>query len=323
MSAVSDFLTQSSFWWGGLAGSLVTGVIAPLITARSVRASDARKATQEERMDDKKAEREELKANRQTLRETATAFSEVCSSVIEMAIDSKGLFNSVMDAVQNATDVPDKKALDKLEYAIDLGNEAKRITTAFNNLRVVAPVAVLEEAIKLNTAVLALTQTLTVPLARPPVLLEASKEFEGFTNAVRAELGLEPFTAKDAEGARKTYMEVLTKQMQDYIKETQEEARRNGFLEPGSVQVTTLAAGELTEEHVGEFLGFHDPQTGVNYGAKILEVKRDETHRNPGVLLKIRHSAIPGVRGSHDERMRFKFDQPVQLVGVPEVAGDS
>jgi hypothetical protein len=30
MSAVTEFLTQPSFWWGGLAGALVTGVVAPL-----------------------------------------------------------------------------------------------------------------------------------------------------------------------------------------------------------------------------------------------------------------------------------------------------
>jgi integrase len=29
--------TQPTFWWGGLAGALVTGVVAPIITARSVR----------------------------------------------------------------------------------------------------------------------------------------------------------------------------------------------------------------------------------------------------------------------------------------------
>jgi hypothetical protein len=43
----------------------------------------------------------ELKSNRQIIRETATAFSEVCSSVLEKAVDSKGVFNTVMDFVQN------------------------------------------------------------------------------------------------------------------------------------------------------------------------------------------------------------------------------
>jgi hypothetical protein len=73
MSAVSDFLTQPGFWWGVPPGAVVTGVVAPIITARSVRASDKRKADQERAMDDRKAEREDLRSNRQILREAANA----------------------------------------------------------------------------------------------------------------------------------------------------------------------------------------------------------------------------------------------------------
>jgi hypothetical protein len=319
MSAVSDFLTQSSFWWGGLAGAVVTGVIAPLITARSVRASDKRKADQEERMDALKAEREDLRSNRQIIRETATAFSEVCSSVFEKAIDTKGIFNAVMDAAATMQGMPDKKALDKVEYAVDLVDETKRITTAFNNLRVVAPVSVLSAASKLNAAVLALISATTMPLAKPPLVSEAGKAMEDFTNAVRAELGLDPYTAEDADTARKSYMETLTKQMNDYIKETQEEARRFGFLEPGAVPITTIKAGDLTEEHVGKFVGCHDPVSGFNYGAKILKVIRNEEHRNPGMLVRIQHPPIPGGKPAHQERMRLRFDQEVQLVELPDL----
>ncbi|WP_142276715.1 hypothetical protein [Mycobacterium persicum] len=318
MSAVSDFLTQSSFWWGGLAGAVVTGVIAPLITARSVRASDRRKADQEERMDALKAEREDLRSNRQIIRETATAFSEVCSSVFEKAIDTKGIFNAVIDAAATMQGLPDKKALDKVEYAVDLVDETKRITTAFNNLRVVAPVPVLSAASKLNAAVLALISATTMPLAKPPLVAEAGKAMEDFTNAVRAELGLDPYTAEDADTARKSYMETLTKQMNDYIKETQEEARRFGFLEPGAVPITTIKAGDLTEEHVGKFVGCHDPGSGFNYGAKILKVIRNEEHRNPGMLVRIQHPPIPGGKPAHQERMRLRFDQEIQLVELPD-----
>lgn len=317
MSAVSDFLTEPNFWWGGLAGTFVTGIIAPLITARSLRASDRRKALQEERMDIKKAEREDLRSNRQILRESANEFSAVCSSVFEKAVDSKGVFNTVMDFVQNMNEVPDTKAMDKLEYAVDLMDETKRVTTAYNHLRVVAPVPVLERATALNVAVLQLCKATTQPLAKPPLMLQAGKAMEEFTNAVRAELGLDPFTAEDVNRVGSSYMEVLTKQMNDYIEEAREEYRRNGYLEPGSVEVTTLPAGDLNEGHIGRFLGFHEPRTGVNYGAKILEVRRDETHRNPGMLLRIRHSAIPGIAESREERIRLKFDQPVQLVDVP------
>ncbi|WP_157933487.1 hypothetical protein [Mycobacteroides abscessus] len=56
MSAVSDFLTQPGFWWGVPLGVVVTGVVAPIITARSVRASDKWKADQEREMLALKAE---------------------------------------------------------------------------------------------------------------------------------------------------------------------------------------------------------------------------------------------------------------------------
>src|ERR1700761_7122963 len=101
MSAVSDFLTEPSFWWGGLAGTLITGVIAPLITARSLRNSDTRKAAHDAKMQALKETREDKVRGQETLRETANEFSAVCSAVIEKAIDSKGVFNSVLDAVQN------------------------------------------------------------------------------------------------------------------------------------------------------------------------------------------------------------------------------
>jgi hypothetical protein len=156
VSALSDFLTEPNFWWGSLAGTLVTGVVAPLLTARSLRASDRRKADQEDRMDTKKAEREDLRSNRQLIRETATAFSEVCSSIFEKAIDAKGIFNAVADAAATMQGGIDKKALDKVEYSMNLIDETKRIATAYNNLRVVAPVPLLQKASALNAAVITL-----------------------------------------------------------------------------------------------------------------------------------------------------------------------
>jgi hypothetical protein len=207
--------------------------------------------------------------------------------------------------------------MDKLEYAVDLMEETKRITTAYNHLRVVAPLAVLEKASALNVAVIALCKATTVPLAKPPLMLQAGKAMEDFTNAVRAELGLDAFTAEDVNRVGTTYMEVLTKQMNDYIKETQEEARRFGFLEPGSVPITTIKAGDLTQEHVGKFVGCHDPQLGFNYGAKIVNIIRREDGPNPGVLLRLSHPPMPGGMPARDQRARLRFDQQLQLVDIP------
>ena len=101
-----------------------------MITARSVRTSDRRKATQEERMHTLKVEQEDLRSNQQILREAANEFSAVCSAVFEKAIDSKGVFNTVMDFVQNMNEIPDTKAMDKLEYAVDLMDETPRAAGA-------------------------------------------------------------------------------------------------------------------------------------------------------------------------------------------------
>lgn len=140
-----------------LTPEFLTGVSVPLLLGGlayfSTRNSDTRKM-----------KHEDLKSNRQILRETANEFSAVCSSVFEKAIESKGVFNTIMDFVQNMNEIPDAKAMDKLEYAVDLMEETKRITTAYNHLRVAAPVAVLEKASALNAAVLALCKATTVPL---------------------------------------------------------------------------------------------------------------------------------------------------------------
>jgi hypothetical protein len=196
-------------------------------------------------------------------------------------------------------------------------DEAKRVTTAFNSLRVVAPVPVLQKATKLNAAMLTLCNATTVPLAKPPLIAQAGKAMDDFTNAVRAELGLDPYTAKDAEGARASNMETLTKQMNDYIKETQAEARRFGFLEPGSVPISQIRAGDLTKEHIGKFIGCHDPQLGFNYGAKIVNIIRQDDGPNPGVLLRLSHPRMPGGMPARDQRVRPRFDQELQLVDIP------
>lgn len=317
MSALSDFLTEPSFWWGGLAGTIVTGIIAPLITARSLRASDRRKATQEDRMDAKKAEREDSRSSRQILRESANEFSAVCSSVFEKAVDSKGVFNTVMDFVQNMNEIPDTKVMDKLEYAVDLMDETKRITTVYNQLRVVAPVSVLEKAAALNAAVLALCKATTVPLGKPPLMIQAGKAMEDFTNAVRAELGLEPFTEEDVNRVGKTYMEALTKQMNDYIAETKADARRYGYLEPGGVSIDPVRAGDLTQEHIGQFVGCHDPVAGFNYGAKIVSIARKGTAAKPLVEVKLSHPPMPSGRPAHFDTSRLPLDYEVQLVDIP------
>lgn len=83
------------------------------------------------------------------------------------------------------------------------------------------------------------------------------------------------------------------------------EARRFGFLEPGSVPITTIQAGDLTQEHVGQLVGRHDPASGFNYGAKILKVIRIEQGSQPCMLVRIQHLPILCGKPAHQERMRL------------------
>lgn len=330
MSALSDFLTQPGFWWGVPLGAFVTGVIAPIITARSVRASDKRKADQEREMlalkaeQDEKAQarkevREDQESNRKIIRETATAFGEVCSAILEKAMDNRSVFNAVMDAALTMDGMPDTKALEKIEYSIDLMDETKTLTTAYNNLRLIAPIPLLQRATALMAAIMALIRATTMPLKKPPLMNQAGRAFDEFANAVRAELGLDAYTAEDVDRAKATYLDALQKQVNDYIQETQAEARRFGFLEPGSVPITTIQAGDLTQEHVGQFVGCHDPFSGFNYGAKILKVIRVEEGSQPGMLVRIQHPPIPGGKPAHQERMRLRFEHEIQLVELPDL----
>ena len=74
-----------------------------------------------------------MRSNRQILREAANEFSAVCSAVFEKAIDSKGVFNTVIDFVQNMNEIPNTKAMDKLEYAVDLMDETPRAAGALQS----------------------------------------------------------------------------------------------------------------------------------------------------------------------------------------------
>jgi hypothetical protein len=114
----AHIFTTHEFWAGFPAGALISGIVAPIITARRSRNSDQFKATHDEKMHTLKTEQEDLRSKREILRETATKFSEVCSSVLEKALDSKGVFNSVLDAAQNMQGKIDKKALEKVQLPL-------------------------------------------------------------------------------------------------------------------------------------------------------------------------------------------------------------
>jgi hypothetical protein len=70
----TDVLTTHEFW-AGVPSSAVVGLAAPIIAARLSRHSDEFRADHEVKMDALKAEREDLKSNRQIIREPRPRFA--------------------------------------------------------------------------------------------------------------------------------------------------------------------------------------------------------------------------------------------------------
>jgi hypothetical protein len=80
------------------------------------------------------------------------------------------------------------------------------------------------------------------------------------------------------------------------------------------ISIKRITADELTKEHIGKLLGCNDSSTGANYGAKIIEVRRDDEHRNRGMLVAVQHPAKPGLaRAGRVDRIRLPFDQELEL----------
>jgi hypothetical protein len=89
---------------------------------------------------------------------------------------------------------------------------------------------------------------------------------------------------------------------------------RDGPETQALISIKRIKAEELTEEHIGKFIGCNDPNTGANYGARIENVIRDDAHRNPGMLVMIQHPAKPGLAfAGRVDRMRLRLDQEIEL----------
>jgi hypothetical protein len=356
MSAVSDFLTQPGFWWGVPLGAVVTGVVAPIITARSVRASDARKAEQEREMlalkaeQDEKAQvrkeaREDKLRDQQNLHTAAMEFVEVSSDILMTTIDIKGTWNFMRDAFYNQTGQDDPMAEAKFDHSEKVMTAQMRIAVPVNKLKLVAPTEVLDAATRATAAIMTTVQQTTEPFAGRVAHKAASDELNKFISVFREAAGRDAYTDAATQAQVYAFMETLKKQVADYIEEAKadmkaagfkttpwdkpsandessepdHESRRFGFVEPGAVPITTVKAGELTEEHVGKLVGCRDSASGFNYGAKILKVVRVEEGSRPGMLVRIQHPPIPGGKPARQERMLLKFEQEVQLVELPDL----
>lgn len=82
------------------------------------------------------------------------------------------------------------------------------------------------------------------------------------------------------------------------------------------VSVGKIKARDLTDEHVGRFVGGLDPKLGANVHAKILKVKHFNEGKAPGVSVWLRMSALPDGTPARDERFHVPFDHEFELVDM-------
>ncbi|OLT47781.1 hypothetical protein BJF87_21435 [Gordonia sp. CNJ-863] len=230
MSGLSDFLTQGSYWWGVISGAVVTAGGGAL----SLRASDKRKAAQEDKVQGRKEEHEkQLDADRaardakirsdQLTRERAGEFVAVCTDIFNKSADIEGVFNLLRDQFYNNADLPDPKADDKFAYAQEQAESTMRISDSYNQLRLVASKPIMDRAMDLNLAAMTVLKAITNPLAKGHMQQQFGKALDDFVEAVRAELGLDPYGAEEAQRETASFMENLKKQVDEYL----DEARRD------------------------------------------------------------------------------------------------
>ena len=105
MSFLPHILTTHEFWAGGF----IVGALSSATTYISTRASDRRKAKQEDKVLDRKEEREDRLREHEALREAAMEFAQVSTDILTTTIDINGVFNMVRDAFYNQAGADDPK----------------------------------------------------------------------------------------------------------------------------------------------------------------------------------------------------------------------
>lgn len=221
--------TTPAFWVGFPSGAVITGIVAPIITARSLRASDRRKAEQEDRVQARKEQREDKLREQESLYSVAQEFAQVCTEILTDTIDTKGIFNVLRDAVFNVTGQDDPKAAEKFDHSEKVVEAQKRITVPMNKLKLVAPNNVLDAATRLSMAVMQVARETTNPFGGAVVRKAAGEELANFINVFRAEVGKDEYTDAAQRDAAVDFLQLLQRQSEDFVEESRDAMRAAGF----------------------------------------------------------------------------------------------
>jgi hypothetical protein len=210
------------FWTGAIGSGLLTGAI----TFFTTRASDRRKFKHEDKVLDRKEQRED----QQSLYAAAQEFSQVCTEILTDTIDAKGIFNILRDWFYNQTGQDDPKASEKFDHSEKVIEAQKRIAVPMNKLKLSAPGPVLDAASGVATALFAVARHTTDPVAQQVARKAAGEALANFINVFRAEVGKREYTDKEQRDAALTFLSILQQQADDFVEESRDAMRQAGFV---------------------------------------------------------------------------------------------
>ncbi|SOJ53573.1 hypothetical protein MSIMFB_01074 [Mycobacterium simulans] len=233
---VPPLVTTYQFWTGALGGGLVT-LAGNMIKDRL---SDRRKFKNENKMQDRKEDRDDDVQTRkedredklreeQSLMAAAEEFTQTCTEILVAAIDVKGAFNTIRDFVNNLTGKDDPAAEAKLDHAQKVVDAQNRIAVPLNRLKLTATEHVCDAATKATTAIMTVVQLTTEPFAVRAAHNAASDELNNFINVVRKEIGKGEYTSERAKEQVFSFLGTLQRQTDDFVESAREEMRAAGF----------------------------------------------------------------------------------------------
>lgn len=220
----AHIFTTHEFWTGGL----VVGGLGSITTFFSTRASDRRKAKQEDKVQARKEERED-KLRKETLREAAMEFMQVSTDILTTTIDINGIFNTVRDMFYTKAGVDDPNVEPKLEHSQKVMDAQMRIAVPVNKLKMFAPTNVLASATRATTAIMTTVQQTTEPFARLVAHKAAADELNNFIGVFREEIGRDQYTNEQQQEQVASFMETLKKQVDDFVEESKADMKAAGF----------------------------------------------------------------------------------------------
>ena len=225
MTFLPHIFTTHEFWTGGL----ILGGLGSVTTYISTRASDRRKAKQEDKVLDRKEEREDKLREQDALREAAMEFTQVSTDILTTSIDINGIFNTVRDMFYTKAGIDDPNVEPKLDHSRKVMDAQMRIAVPVNKLKMFAPTNVLAAATRATTAIMTTVQQTTEPFARLVAHKAAADELNNFISVFREEIGRDPYTNQQQQEQVASFMETLKKQVADFVEESKADMKAAGF----------------------------------------------------------------------------------------------